>query len=129
MATKRKNYIYEGCSVQNMVDGDTFDCIINIETDIDLGFAVYVKHQAFLPQRIRVMDLDTPETFHPRNKAELEHGLAAKKRGAELLSQPFTAQTFKGDEYGRYLGKMTLADGRDYATVMKAEGFQKRENY
>lgn len=105
--------------VTRVVDGDTFDA------QLDLGFGITFS------QRFRVVDLDTPETFRPKSKAEKEHGLQATDKATSLLSGcEVEIQSKKAAGiYGRYAAIVTLPDGRDYATVMKEAGMVKKENY
>ena len=119
---KRKNYIYPGVTVINVVDGDTFDAIIKV----DVGFGI----ETALTDRFRVMLFDSPEIFHPVNDAELQHGKLAKSFAQYLLiGNPVTIQSYKGEKYGRYLAKITLHDGRDFAEAMIEKGFQKKKSY
>lgn len=111
-------YQYKGC-VTRVVDGDTMDA------ELDLGFGIKVNH------RFRIEDLDTPETWRPRNAAEKEHGLQATKRANELLmGKTLLFETTKlPGIYGRYGATIWLEDGNKYSEVMINEGLAKRENY
>ena len=64
-------FVYN-CELDRVIDGDTFDCII------DLGFDVKLNKQ-----RVRLSGIDTPES-RTRNLAEKKLGLAAKERLKEL---------------------------------------------
>lgn len=107
--------------ITRVIDGDTF------EATVDLGFNVWID------ATFRVLNLDTPETHRPSCKAEKIHGERAKARAKELLEgKELVIRTFKGDEtgkYGRYLASVALEDGRDYASVMEAEGLVKLFSY
>ena len=105
--------------VTKIVDGDTFDA------EVDLGFSIYVK------TRFRVKDLDTPETYRPRNEAEKSHGKLATERAKQLLLlKTVTLKTEKGiGIYGRYIATVILNDGSDYKDIMIQEGFQKLDKY
>lgn len=105
--------------ISNVVDGDTMDVLI------DLGFDVLRK------VRLRIKDLDTPETWRPSTEAERLHGKAATDKARELLSCDVVIlkTELKKGKWQRYIASITLEDGRDYATVMKEEGFIKKENY
>lgn len=80
--------------VTNVVDGDTMD------VEFDLGFNVRIT------QRLRLLDVDTPETFRPSCEAEREHGQRAKEfvihhvlgKRCRILTQ-----NDKKGKYGRYL--------------------------
>ncbi|MCK4978669.1 MAG: thermonuclease family protein [Anaerolineales bacterium] len=100
-----------------VLDGDT------MEMKIDLGFYIFTQ------QNIRILDIDTPETWRPSCGAEKEHGEAATKRAKELLEgETITLISAKKGKY-RFVGTIILPDGRDYATIMKEEGFEKKESY
>ena len=53
--------------VVRVVDGDTFECLI------DTGFDIKLR------EMVRLLGVDTPETYRPRNDAEAAHGQAATK--------------------------------------------------
>ena len=55
------------CVVVKIVDGDTMD------VEINLGFGITTK------QRVRLLGVDTPETYRPSCDAERIHGERAKK--------------------------------------------------
>ena len=87
-------YEYEIKSVDHIVDGDTFDCTV------DLGFNI--SHKI----RVRMYGINTPES-RTRDLEEKARGLASKKRLIELLEQHegnLIVQTNKKGKYGRYLG-------------------------
>ena len=111
-------YTYKA-KISNVVDGDTMDAIF------DLGFYMTFKI------RLRVMNLDTPETFKPRSESEALHGSAASGRAKELLlNKDVVVKTNKDmSVYGRYSAIITMPDGRDFAEVMVKEGFQKKDKY
>lgn len=115
-------YTYKG-EVFNVVDGDTVDA------KLDLGFGITMN------QRFRIIDLDTPEIFRPRNEAEKQHGREAKLRAQDLLQHGPVSYNLifhtskKPGIYGRYAAKITLADDRDFAEVMVSEGYSKKESY
>lgn len=105
--------------VTNIVDGDTFDAVL------DLGFGISFK------QRFRVDELDTPETHRPKSQAEREHGEAATEKAISLLSgkEVHIQSKKKPGIYGRFSAVITLPDGSDYTETMRAAGFEKRESY
>lgn len=114
---------------KRVIDGDTYDIFL------DLGLRKY----AF--ETIRLRGFDTPEIFHPRNAAELEHGKAAAARAAELLEgQQVMITTHRDVEtYGRFVADVfyyPLASGTatprvpvSIAATLDAEGFRKRATY
>lgn len=105
--------------VINIVDGDTVDC------SVDLGF------QTIVTKRFRIKDYDAPETWRPSNDKERIHGEKATEVAAELLfGKEITLESSKYPGiYNRYLAKITLPDGRNFATVMKEKGLEKQERY
>lgn len=116
---------------EHVQDGDSFDFWI------DLGFGDYCW------RTIRLRNFDAPETTRPRNKLELEHGLAAKARAVELISrkhcmiQSFINQADKEDiTLNRYEADVWFfhqtAQGKFWVSLalrLREEGFEKREVY
>ena len=90
-------YEYKVKSIDHIVDGDTFDC------SIDLGFNI--SHKI----RVRMYGINTPES-RTRDLEEKARGLKSKERLTQLLnvgSQGDThlvLQTKEKGKYGRYLG-------------------------
>ncbi|MBQ0820709.1 thermonuclease family protein [Microvirga sp. HBU67558] len=73
-------------------------------------------------ERVRILNVDTPETFRPRCEAELVAGLKAKERLAELLrAGPVGIERHGQDRYRRTLARLS-AGGRDVGSVLVAEG-------
>ncbi len=89
-------YQYKIKKLNKIVDGDTFDC------DIDLGFDVMLSNQ-----RIRLSGIDTWES-RTRNLKEKEKGLAAKAYTKDVLesSNEITIKSFGKGKYGRILGEV-----------------------
>ncbi len=96
------------------LDGDT------LALRCDLGFNVSCE------QTVRLAGLDTPELRSP-DPAERGRAVLAHRRAMALLppGAPCTIATAKGDpadKYGRFLGRVTLADGTDLNAALLAEG-------
>ena len=73
--------------------------------------------------RIRILQIDTPETFRPRCERELVLGLKAKERLRALLdSGPVTFQANGRDRYGRTLAHV-YAGKLDVGAQLLKEGF------
>lgn len=78
-------------------------------------------------ERIRILNIDAPESFRSRCMAELVAGLDAKERLAELLRPgPVSIDRCEAsgrckDAYGRTLARLSVA-GRDVGEVLVAEG-------
>ncbi|MEJ6847531.1 thermonuclease family protein [Sinorhizobium fredii] len=86
----------------NLVDGDT----------IKIG-----------RKTIRIVEIDTPETYKPRCEAELVKGLAAKQRLRQLLDAGnVTYEPTGTDRYRRTLAHV-FADGVNVGSVLIAEGY------
>ena len=101
MSDKPSPYSYRVKSIKKIIDGDTFDCIL------DLGFDV------LLEARVRMMGIDTPES-RTRDLEEKKFGLLAKeylimKLEAEDLIVTTEVDNEKG-KFGRILG-WVWADG------------------
>ena len=83
--------------VTRVVDGDTFDCTL------DLGFDIYLK------QRCRMMGMDTPES-RTRDLEEKAKGLEAKAYVKDLLENSddgkFSIISHGTGKYGRVLGEI-----------------------
>lgn len=73
--------------------------------------------------RMRLLDIDAPEIFHPRCARETEIGAAAKTRLAELLAAgPMRlADSGERDDYGRPLVRINV-NGQDVGQVLMREG-------
>ncbi|MEM8801021.1 MAG: thermonuclease family protein [Pseudomonadota bacterium] len=79
-------------------------------------------------QSIRLVGLDTPESYRARCNNESTLGNAATKRLRDLLARASTIELVylqRQDRYGRYLARLML-DGRDVADIMVEEGFARR---
>ena len=95
MSDKPSPYSYRVKSIKKVIDGDTFDCIM------DLGFDV------LLEARVRMMGMDTPES-RTRDLEEKKFGLLAKeylimKLEAEDIIVTTEVDNEKG-KFGRILG-------------------------
>ena len=87
-------YEYKIKTIDHIVDGDTFDCTL------DLGFNI--SHKI----RVRMFGINTPES-RTRDLEEKARRLESKKRLTELLSDNMDnliLQTKEKGKYGRYLG-------------------------
>jgi len=90
-------YEYQVKSIDHIVDGDTFDCTL------DLGFSI--SHKI----RVRMYGINTPES-RTRDLEEKARGLKSKERLTQLLNVGTTGQanlilqTKEKGKYGRYLG-------------------------
>ena len=101
MSDKPSPYSYRVKSIKKIIDGDTFDCIM------DLGFDV------LLEARVRMMGIDTPES-RTRDLEEKKFGLLAKEYLTEKLAKEDSIVTTEVDnekgKFGRILG-WVWADG------------------
>ena len=71
---------------------------------------------------IRIVQIDTPETWSPRCQQELELGMAATKRLEELLvGHEVTYQATGYDRFGRVLARV-YADGINVGEKLLEEG-------
>ena len=93
------------CKINKVLDGDTVDI------DLDLGFNIILANQ-----RVRMADVDTPES-RTTNKEEKPRGLLSKKKLGEKLPvgswQIIETQRSDNndDKFGRILGVFILEDG------------------
>ena len=107
-------YFYD-IKIEKIVDGDTFDCAI------DVGFNIWIK------QRVRMQGIDAPET-RTRDKIEKAKGIEAK----DFLSKSCYDATKQGSKiqllshgtgkYGRLLGELFI-DGVNINQKMVDDGF------
>jgi len=102
-------FVYNA-TLERIVDGDTFDCCL------DLGFDVKLHKQ-----RVRLHGIDTPES-RTRDLAEKKLGLAAKERLKELCSGKFKIKSLGKGKYGRILGIPYTEDGKDICQMLIKEG-------
>jgi len=95
MSDKPSPYSYRVKSIKKIIDGDTFDCIL------DLGFDV------LLEARVRMMGIDTPES-RTRDLEEKKFGLLSKEYLTEKLNTEDIIVTTEVDnekgKFGRILG-------------------------
>jgi len=109
-------YEYKIKTIDHIVDGDTFDCTM------DLGFNI--SHKI----RVRMYGINTPES-RTRDLVEKAKGLESKKRLTELLQEHegnLIVSTKEKGKYGRYLGVILVDDGEhrlDINRLLIAEGF------
>lgn len=119
MSDKLNPWIYNA-EVKKVVDGDTFDIVI------DLGFDVLKKG------RVRLYGVNTPES-RTSNLEEKQKGLAAKEFTDQWLSKAgkwVKIETIidKNEKYGRVLAKVWDADGNCLNTDIVTAGLA-REYY
>lgn len=105
-------------TVTNVVDGDTYDVIVDLGFKITMGI------------RVRLKNIDTPETWRPKTEAERAHGVEASDFVEDLIfGEDVTVRTHKLGIYGRYSADVILSDGRDLATLIKEAGLEKKDSY
>lgn len=108
--------------ITRVVDGDTFDA------EIDLGFSI--THRI----RIRLAEVDTPETYRPKTLMEKAHGLEATSFVAGLIEgKVVVIETEKKGKYGRYLAVIYVEDSdgtvNSLAQLLEDNDLLKRDNY
>ena len=109
MADSPEAFVYNA-TLDRIVDGDTFDCILDIGFDVKL-------HK----QRVRLAGIDTPES-RTRDLAEKKLGLAAKERLKELCVGNFKIKSLGKGKYGRILGIHYTEEGDDICQILINEG-------
>lgn len=119
MTSKLNPWVYNA-EVKKVVDGDTFDIII------DLGFDVLKKG------RVRLYGVNTPES-RTSNLEEKQKGLAAKEFTDQWLAKAgkwVKIETIidKNEKYGRVLAKVWDNNGNCLNTDIIAAGLA-REYY
>jgi micrococcal nuclease len=104
--------------ITRVVDGDTYDATI------DLGFRTFTK------QRLRLKDIDTPETWRPKTDSERKHGEECTDYVIKLIEgKTVTLTSVKTAVYGRWEAYLTLEDNSDVGTLIVENGFEKLDNY
>ncbi|MFS8181421.1 thermonuclease family protein [Pseudovibrio denitrificans] len=94
---------YKGRGPSCVIDGDTF----------------YVGYD-----KVRIADIDTPETYRPKCEYEAQLGARATDRMIELLNAgPFDLVTSgqDTDRYGRYL-RTVERNGQSLGSILVSEG-------
>ena len=109
MAKAPESFVYNA-ELERIVDGDTFDCCL------DLGFSVKLHKQ-----RVRLSGIDTPES-RTRDLAEKKLGLASKERHKELCVGKFKVKSLGKGKYGRIIGIPYTKDGKDICQMLIKEG-------
>jgi|TARA_R100000152_G_C6764343_1_gene188915 micrococcal nuclease len=109
MAKSPDTFVYNA-TLERIVDGDTFDCCL------DLGFDVKLHKQ-----RVRLAGIDTPES-RTRDLAEKKLGLAAKERLKELCIGKIKIKSLGKGKYGRILGIPYTEGGNDICQILIKEG-------
>lgn len=94
--------------VQRVIDGDTF-----ITSN---------------GERVRVKDIDTPETKHPK-KGKESLGTEASNYAKTTLEGRFVYLDGNGkDKYGRRVANVILSDGSNYADKIRQYGYDKNSS-
>ena len=97
------NRFFYAAEVKKVIDGDTFDCVI------DLGFDVLIK------SRVRLYGLNTPES-RTKDAAEKEMGLKAKAYATDWLTRHkfvyIKTVLDKTEKYGRTLANVYSSQRR-----------------
>ena len=109
MAKSPDAFVYNA-TLERIVDGDTFDCCLDLVFDVKL-------HK----QRVRLAQIDTPES-RTRDLAEKKLGLAAKARLKELCVGKIKVKSLGKGKYGRILGIPYTEDGKDICQILINEG-------
>lgn len=103
--------------ITNVVDGDTFDM------DIDLGFHIHIH------ERIRLLDINTPEKFGSEKKL----GLIVKQYAENnFLNKEVVIQSEKADiaadtdSFGRWLVRVIVNGEKDIRDIYNSLGVNKK---
>lgn len=118
---KLVSYKYKGF-VERVVDGDTFDI------RIELGFYTTTT------QRIRLADVDTPETYRPKTEAERIHGQKATDFVQSVIEgQQVCIESIQRGKY-RFVATVAYLDSHtgmwmDLGTKLKELGLVKLDHY
>lgn len=112
-----RNVYYYNAEVKKIVDGDTFDIVI------DLGFDTFRKG------RVRLYGVNTPES-RTKNIEEKKMGLAAKEFTDQWITESghkIKVETIldKNEKYGRILAKVWNSQGKCLNEDIVASGLAK----
>lgn len=95
-----------------------------MDVEVDLGFGI------FTVQRIRLLGVDSPETFRPSCEAERTHGILAKEFVENQVRGKTCTLTTDRDrkcKYGRYLGILRIDGCSDSINdLLKTNGLCKK---
>ena len=109
-------YTY-GARITRVVDGDTYDAVV------DLGCRIKME------MRIRLHDVDTPETWRPQSEAERAHGEKATEFVKQLIeNRDVIIHTYKVGIYNRYECDIIVAD-RNLRDILIDRNLIKLDNY
>lgn len=113
------SYRYDNVEVLRVVDGDTFDALV------DVGFGMHYKG------RFRLYGVDTPEIGgHASCEAEKKHGEQARIfTDALLFCKDFSIVTYKTGSFGRWLCDVIFADGTSLKQRLVESDMVKRDDY
>lgn len=108
-------YVYRVTEVVAVVDGDTFDLVI------DPGFRLAYA------SRFRLQGWDTPEMRRGSDfeKAEARRAQQAAADWIDGVGRRLMARTHKADSFGRWLAEL-LSEGEDWTTPAGALGLHLR---
>ena len=115
-----RTWDYRVVACRRVVDGDTYD--LTVEKRIDFGFHLIDEKQ--WSSRFRLLDIDTPETNQAGGTAATTY--AGAWIDAAIADDVLRGQTFKTDNFGRWLIELYRADtGERLADALRAAGHQK----
>ncbi|MBM3133015.1 MAG: nuclease [Chloroflexi bacterium] len=110
---KKPQYVYKA-HIDEVIDGDTFD------VTVDLGFQITTY------QRLRLVDIDTPEVRGP----ERPKGLKVKEYVKHLIEgKDVTIQSFKLGKFGRYTAEVFLEGDEKLSEHLLAGGMAVKSDY
>ena len=104
--------------ITNVVDGDTFDM------DIDLGFNIHIH------ERVRLLDIDTPEKFGDEKKFGMIMKQYAEDRflGKEVIVRSEKSDAAADtDSFGRWLVSVEV-DGKNVCDSYNGLGVNKKHS-
>jgi len=101
-------YIFKLKNVNKILDGDTIDA--EVDVGFKIGFTI----------RIRLADIDCPETFRPINEFERQAGEICKSYLAELMKdKDIYIKSHGSDLYSRYLCDLYYKSGEQFISINK----------
>lgn len=110
------------CRIVAWLDGDTCDVMLILPVVV-IDTTVTVE----IPERVRIDGINAPER-HSADRAERFKGETAKDHAEKLAPAGSVVKVESAshrkprEKYGRWLGKLTLVSGSDFAAEMIGSG-------
>lgn len=109
--------------IHNVVDGDTFDSILQREIVLDLGFGIKSHQTITMPARLRVNRINAARSSSAKGK---QAKLRVMQLTANMIVDITTVKTYKyggpDDKVGEYMAEVVLPGGANLSDLLVSEG-------